>query len=78
MSNGRHFITLAPTEEKTMTQMNESRKQRTPKEKTENRDANETVNDLEAKAAPQVKGGRRISADPDEGGEVQRPLLRQG
>ena len=41
----------------------------TLKETTDKRRSNQTVNDLEAKAAPQVKGGRRISADPDEGGE---------
>ena len=53
-----------------MTQVNNgSREQLPPKGTPDKRGANQTVNDLEAKATSQVKGGRRISGDPDEGGE---------
>ena len=53
-----------------MTQINDKdRTAEPPKKTTEKRPRNRTVNDLEPKDTSQVKGGRRITADPDEGGE---------
>ncbi len=53
-----------------MTQLNDKdRAERPPKETSDKRAANQTVKDLEPKDTDQVKGGRRLTADPDEGGE---------
>lgn len=53
-----------------MRQVNDkSRERLPPKGIPDKRGANQTLNDLEVKATSQVKGGRRITADPDEGGE---------
>ena len=52
-----------------MTQLNDKDRAEPPKETSDKRAANQKVKDLEPKDTDQVKGGRRLTADPDEGGE---------
>ena len=53
-----------------MTHMNDKdRAEQPPKETGDKRVGKPTVKDLEPKETSQEKGGRRLTADPDEGGE---------